>query len=74
VGLCMFNYMTPLKGIKIDPGLGSRVYEASGHDLPSLLFHFLDELLFGFSTDFYVAREIKVTVFDRENWKITAEG
>ncbi|PRW57244.1 archease-like [Chlorella sorokiniana] len=73
VGLCMFNYMTPLKGIGIDPAL-TRTYEAEGHDLQSLLFNFLDELLFAFATEFFVAKQLRITRFDRDNWRIMAEG
>jgi hypothetical protein len=54
--------------------LSCRTYEAEGHDLSSLLFSFLDELLFGFATDLFVAREITIKEFDREHWKIVAEG
>lgn len=52
----------------------SSTYEAEGHDLQSLIFNFLDELLFGFATDFFVAKQLRVTAFDREAWRITAEG
>ncbi|KAL4420217.1 hypothetical protein ABPG77_011041 [Micractinium sp. CCAP 211/92] len=64
VALCMFNYMTPLKGISVDPAQ-TRRYEAEGHDLHSLLFNFLDELLFAFATDFFVAKRMRITRFDR---------
>lgn len=49
-------------------------YEAEAHDLQSLLFQFLDEMLFTFSTEFFVPRELTITTFDRENWRIVAEG
>ena len=51
-----------------------RQYEAEGHDLQSLLFNFLDELLFTFSTEFFVCKQLRVTSLDRERWRITAEG
>ncbi|KAL4853337.1 Protein archease-like [Chlorella vulgaris] len=74
VGLAMFNYMTPLEGIRID-STQSRRYEAEGHDLQSLLFNFLDELLFSFSTDFFVAKELTISTIDRnDSWRIVAEG
>ncbi|EFN55786.1 hypothetical protein CHLNCDRAFT_14100, partial [Chlorella variabilis] len=73
VALCMFNYMTPLKGIAIDPAL-TRRYEAEGHDMQSLLFNFLDELLFSFSTEFFVPSQLRITSFDRQTWQIKAEG
>jgi SHS2 domain-containing protein len=51
-----------------------RTYEAEGHDLQSLLFQFLDELLFTFSTEFFVCKELRITTFDKDNWRIVAEG
>ena len=64
VGLCMFNYLTPLKGIEEKE---SRSYSAEGHDINSLVFHWLDELLFQFSTDFFVPRTLKITLLRRGN-------
>lgn len=42
--------------------------------MSSLLFSFLDELLFAFCTDFFVCKELRVTSLDREGFRITAEG
>lgn len=50
------------------------VYEAEGHDMQSLLFNFLDELLFAFSTEFFVCKQLRVTSLDREAFRIRAEG
>eukprot|EP01025_Chloroclados_australasicus_P054750 TRINITY_DN6521_c0_g1_i1.p1 TRINITY_DN6521_c0_g1~~TRINITY_DN6521_c0_g1_i1.p1 ORF type:complete len:265 (-),score=32.33 TRINITY_DN6521_c0_g1_i1:310-1059(-) len=73
VGLAMFNYMTPLAGVQISKD-ETRQYEVEGHDLDSLLFAFLDELLFIFSTELFVCKQIQITSFDRQNFKITANG
>lgn len=73
VGLAMFNYMTPIDAINMDESC-TRVVEASGHDLDSLLFSWLDELLFIFSTELLVFSDIKVTALDRQEYKITATG
>lgn len=70
--LGMFNYMTPLEGIKI--GVQEKSILAEGHDLQSMLFGFLDEFLFVFHTEMLVCREIEVIEFDRENWKMRARG
>ena len=71
----MFNYMTPLEGIEIQAGPGGeRRYRAEGHDLQSLMYHWLDELLFSFSTDFFVPKALEITLFDREKWQIEAVG
>ncbi len=51
-----------------------RTYEASGRDMHTLLFGFLDELLFVFSTELFVPKELEITYFDTEAWRITAVG
>jgi SHS2 domain-containing protein len=58
----MFNYMTPLEGVEAST---SREYEAEGHDLDSLLFNFMDELLFQFHTESFICRELRVTELTR---------
>lgn len=73
VGLAMFNYMTPIAGIGLNDEL-NRQFHVEGHDMESLLFNFLDELLFVFSTEFFVCRELSIITLDRENWKIVASG
>jgi len=68
----MFNYITT-----IDDVLPTKTVEieATGTDFESLLFHFLDEFLFLSCTDdFFMAREVKICDFDRENWTIKARG
>ena len=45
-----------------------RVTEA--HDMHTLLFSFLDELLFLFSTEFFVVREMHLSKIDRSDWTI----
>mmetsp|Transcript_8144 Transcript_8144/g.15417 ORF Transcript_8144/g.15417 Transcript_8144/m.15417 type:complete len:238 (-) Transcript_8144:158-871(-) len=71
--LAMFNYMTPLAKVRVDEKL-TRTYEMQAHDMESLLFGFLDELLYVFSTDLFVCCDLKITSFDRESWTITAIG
>ncbi len=56
------------------PGAVCRLYRAEGHDLPSLLYGFLDELLFVFSTELFLAASVTITSFDRTNFVIEAEG
>ena len=38
--------------------------------MQSLLFAFLDELLFLFSTEFLVVRELQLRAIDREGWTL----
>jgi hypothetical protein len=42
--------------------------------MQSLLFAFLDELLFLFSTEFFVVRELRLQPIDRDNWELRATG
>ncbi|XP_071560940.1 protein archease-like [Temnothorax nylanderi] len=68
--IAMFNYMTDLERVEM-----TQVHhiEADGDDMESLLFHFLDELLFMFSAEPYiVAKKVKITEFDRQEFKIKA--
>ncbi len=51
-----------------------RDIEAEGHDAQSLLFAFLDELLFIFHTEFLVCKKITVTNLDRTSWSLRASG
>jgi len=69
----MYNYMTPISGIEVDASL-ARKFEAQGHDMESLLFNFMDELLFDFHTEFFVCKRLEVTRLDRQNWCIEARG
>ena len=70
--LAMFNYMTPLSGIARGPE--RRSYRMEAHDLKSLLFAYLDELLFTFSTEMFVPKAVTISKLDRAGWKIEAEG
>lgn len=46
----------------------------TGHDVQSLLFNFLQEWLFVFSTEFFIAKRIKVLNFDQSAWSIRSIG
>ncbi|KAI9554804.1 hypothetical protein GHT06_020081 [Daphnia sinensis] len=68
----MFGYMTEIDKVEI---LEKQEIEAQGEDLQSLLFHLLDEFLFLFSAEpYFIARKVKITEFDRVNFKIVATG
>eukprot|EP00033_Pygsuia_biforma_P004121 GCRY01004518.1.p1 GENE.GCRY01004518.1~~GCRY01004518.1.p1 ORF type:complete len:150 (+),score=23.46 GCRY01004518.1:201-650(+) len=66
----MFDYITELSSINI---VDSTEISISGHDLPSLLYNFMDEVLFTFSTEFFVAKKVTITDFDTENFSITVK-
>lgn len=69
----MFGYMTDLA--TVDLGTEDLVtVSVSGHDLHSLLYNFLDELLFQFSTELLICKEVRVTHLDRDTFTITAVG
>lgn len=71
VALAMYGYMTDLTTVVISQ---TEDIEVEGHDMESLLFQFLDECLFVFSTEpaFLVAKKVSITSFDKENFKIKA--
>ena len=50
------------------------VFEVEAHDMQSLLFAFLDELLFNFHTSMLVCRQIQVGTIDRVNWRVKGVG
>lgn len=66
----MFGYMTELVTVEIKQ---AAEIEATGHDLESLLFHYLDELLFLFSCEpFLICNKLTITEFitEGEEFKI----
>lgn len=69
--LAMFGYMTDIDAVEINQ---EEDVTAEGHDIESLLFNFLDEVLFLFCAEpFLTCKEIKIVELDRENFKITAK-
>jgi len=68
---CMFNYMTDLTDITEDPACVEE-FTVAGHDLKSLLFNYMDEMLFRFCTDgFCICR---VEILDQIDPSGTAAG
>ncbi|XP_018331314.1 protein archease-like [Agrilus planipennis] len=60
-GIAMYGYMTELETVEIKQ---SAIIEAEGHDLESLLYKFLDELLFLFSCEPYlICSKVTITEF-----------
>ena len=82
--IAMFNYMTPLEHVGVNPAAtpaGGLKITAEGHDAQSLLFNWLDECLFVFvGGDLIVLKEIEVVVFEQPReaeegtWRIEALG
>eukprot|EP01111_Echinosteliopsis_oligospora_P002772 TRINITY_DN1428_c0_g1_i3.p1 TRINITY_DN1428_c0_g1~~TRINITY_DN1428_c0_g1_i3.p1 ORF type:complete len:128 (+),score=23.76 TRINITY_DN1428_c0_g1_i3:165-548(+) len=71
VTIAMFNYMVEVDNVETT---SERSIEIEGHDLDSLLYNYLDEWLFVFSTEYFVCKEVKITEFDREAFKIKCVG
>ncbi|KAL7294611.1 hypothetical protein TKK_0011917 [Trichogramma kaykai] len=70
--MAMFGYMTDLERVEVKQ---VHIVEAEGEDMMSLLYHFLDELLFMFSAEpFLIAKVVKIVEFDRDNFKIKARA
>ncbi|XP_015667129.1 protein archease isoform X1 [Protobothrops mucrosquamatus] len=70
--MAMFGYMTDTE--TVEP-LDTVEVEAEGHDMLSLLFHFLNEWLYKFSAEeFFIPREVKVLHIDRIRFKIRSIG
>lgn len=72
VAVSMFGYMTELETVEMDR---PEEITAQGDDLQSLLFHFLDEMLFLFCCEpFFIVKEVEILEFDREKFSIRAVG
>lgn len=70
---CMFNYMTDLTTVEVDPAV-TEEFTVDGHDMQSLLFRYMDEFLFRFCTDGFACRKATILDFDRESFKITVRS
>lgn len=67
-GLAMFGYMTEIETVELKQCFK---ITASGDDIESLLFHFLDELLFLFSCEpFLVCAKLEISKFDLVDFEI----
>ena len=69
----MFGYMTDLNKIDIDESKAF-VIQAKGHDMLSLLYSFMDEFLFVFSSEYTIVKNIFITSIDLETFEINARG
>ena len=66
----MFGYMTDLDYVDISQ---EEEVSVEGHDMESLLYNFLDEVLFLFNADpFLTCKDIKIAEFDKENFRLQA--
>ena len=65
----MFGYMTQLERVSCTH---TREVEVEGHDMLSLLYTFLDELLYGFCADEFCVRDCHISTFDTQRFRIRA--
>jgi len=68
---CMTNYMTDLDLIEIDPSFDMKI-TIKGHDLQSLLYNYMNELLFKFITDCFVVKQANITYLNPESFELEA--
>lgn len=66
----MCNYMTDLSKIFIDPEEDVS-FTCKGHDLQSLLFKYLDEVLYRFCTDSFCPKIVHVTHLDTDTFTLS---
>lgn len=57
-GLALFNYMTDIRRVELKL---RRFIVAFGRDLPDLLFHFLDEMLFLYGSEYFICGDLYCT-------------
>ena len=70
--ISMFGYMTEIDTVEMKC---TETVEVESDDMLNLIFHLLDEFLFLFSADpFFIPRKVKITEFDKENFRIKAEA
>ena len=65
---------TELDPKRLHKCLACRSFSASGRDMHTMLYNFLDELLFVFSTELFVFAELSITTFNRDSWQISGTG
>eukprot|EP01064_Diplonema_japonicum_P026295 TRINITY_DN3770_c4_g1_i1.p1 TRINITY_DN3770_c4_g1~~TRINITY_DN3770_c4_g1_i1.p1 ORF type:complete len:198 (+),score=58.73 TRINITY_DN3770_c4_g1_i1:44-637(+) len=67
--LGMFDYMTDRGTVEATEEIRFDVSDA--HDYRSLLFKFMDEMLFHFSAEFFTLKEVRITSLDTTSWSLS---
>jgi len=70
---CMFNYMTDLSLVTEDAA-STVEFSVAGHDLHTLLFAYMDEMLFRFCTDQLCITRVEVLSLDRSAFSLTCRA
>lgn len=71
MGPCFGNYVTDLTKVEIDERENIDI-EVSGHDLQSLLYNYMNEMLFKFTSDYFCICQVKIHKFDLEKFTLAA--
>lgn len=72
MAVCMFDYITDIETVDVDESMTLSI-SVEGHDLHSLLYNYMDEVLFNFCADPYlVCRYVHIDSIDTTAFKITA--
>jgi SHS2 domain-containing protein len=69
----MFNYITDLSTINENEEETIDIC-VSGHDMQSLLYAYMDELLFHFSSDSFCCKRIEFSEFDLDSFLVKGRG
>ena len=67
--LGMYDYMTDRA--LVNPSQSRQFSVEGAHDISSLLFRFMDEMLFVFSADLFTVHDCKITSIDLVNWSLS---
>ena len=68
---CMFNYMTDISRVCEEPSQALKI-SVSGHDWHTLVFAYLDELLFRFCSEGFCCARVTIEMLDRERFALDA--
>eukprot|EP01040_Poterioochromonas_malhamensis_P010268 gene10268-11170_t len=64
MAVCMLNYMTDVDLVEIDEA-ETQTIAVQGHDMESLLYNYMNELLFKFISDSFCAKKVDVIELER---------
>eukprot|EP00823_Brevimastigomonas_motovehiculus_P000756 TRINITY_DN10973_c0_g1_i1.p1 TRINITY_DN10973_c0_g1~~TRINITY_DN10973_c0_g1_i1.p1 ORF type:complete len:246 (+),score=103.29 TRINITY_DN10973_c0_g1_i1:71-808(+) len=71
--IAMMGYLTDLDTVSVDDQYTFEI-EASGHDMESLLYSFMDEFLYHFNAEYIICKDLEIISFDPINFKVKAKG
>ena len=69
IAVCMFNYITDISLVEDEISIEYRI---DAHDLHSLLFEYMEELLFRFSTEGFMCKTVEIDL-DEPNFSLNVK-